>query len=437
MTEKMDLKNLDLHMGLSMGPGIGCPQCASCGKCFRDDFPILNNAEQPVVYLDNAATTQKPIEVVRAVNRYCMAQNANPLRGLYALSVTATEQYEAARHAVAKFIDAGEDCEIIFTRNTSESLNLVAYTYGMQNVQAGDEIVVSILEHHSNLVPWQMVAKAKGATLKFMYVDKNDGSLPLSEVEKKITPKTKIVAVTQVSNVLGVQTPLEEIIAKAHSVGAVCVVDGAQGAPHMKVDVQKLDCDFYAFSGHKMLAPMGIGVLYGKRELLEAMPPFMRGGEMIEDVTEQGATWAPLPEKFEAGTPNVSGAIGLRAAIEYLGQIGFDAIREHEEKLMKLTLEELAKIPYVKTYGSPDYRKHCGVLSFNIDGVHPHDVSSLMDYHGGIALRAGKHCAHPLLNYLGVNATNRISFYIYNNEEDVQKFVEQLKQVRRWIGYEK
>ena len=277
MSEKMDLHNLNLTSGL--GPacgGPGCGRCAECGKCFRDDFKILNNENQPVVYLDNAATTQKPFAVVQAVTRYYLAQNANPLRGLYALSVTATEQYEEARHVAAQFIHAKEDCEIIYTRNTSESLNLIAYTYGLANVQAGDEIVVSILEHHSNILPWQMVCQLKGATLKYMYVEK-DGTLPLSEVESKITAKTKIVAVTQVSNVLGVQTPLADIIRKAHEVGAICVVDGAQGAPHLPVDVQAMDCDFYAFSGHKMLAPMGIGVLYGKKALLEAMPPFMRG----------------------------------------------------------------------------------------------------------------------------------------------------------------
>ena len=401
---------------------------------FRQDFPILNDINNPVVYLDNGATTQKPQAVINAVRDYYIAENANPLRGLYSLSVKATEAYEKARQSVAKFINAKESCEIIFTRNATESLNLIAYSYGMSKIQENDEIVISILEHHSNILPWQMVAKAKKATLKYMYTDV-EGNISDEEIFSKITEKTKIVSITQVSNVLGVKTPLEKIIKRAHAVGAIVVVDGAQGAPHLATDVQKLDCDFYAFSGHKMLAPMGIGVLYGKKSLLEEMPPFLRGGEMIDMVTEQDATFAPLPEKFEAGTPNVSGAIGLKAAIDYLNNVGFDKIEAQEKELMDLAYTELAKIPYVTIYGPKNPALRYGVLSFNIEGVHPHDVSSLVDYHGNIALRAGHHCAQPLLKFLKTPSTNRISFYFYNTKEDVYKFIEQIKQVRKWMGY--
>ena len=401
---------------------------------FRQDFPILNDINNPVVYLDNGATTQKPQAVINAVRDYYIAENANPLRGLYSLSVKATEAYEKARQSVAKFINAKESCEIIFTRNTTESLNLIAYSYGMSKIQENDEIVISILEHHSNILPWQMVAKVKKATLKYMYTDV-EGNISDEEIFSKITGKTKIVSITQVSNVLGVKTPLEKIIKRAHAVGAIVVVDGAQGAPHLATDVQKLDCDFYAFSGHKMLAPMGTGVLYGKKSLLEEMPPFLRGGEMIDMVTEQDATFAPLPEKFEAGTPNVSGAIGLKAAIDYLNNVGFDKIEAQEKELIDLAYTELAKIPYVTIYGPKNPALRYGVLSFNIEGVHPHDVSSLVDYHGNIALRAGHHCAQPLLKFLKTPSTNRISFYFYNTKEDVYKFIEQIKQVRKWMGY--
>lgn len=401
---------------------------------FRQDFPILNDRHNPVVYLDNAATTQKPRSVIDAMQDYYTAQNANPLRGLYSLSVKATEAYEQARRTVADFINAKESCEIIFTRNATESLNLIAYTYGMENIHSGDEIVISIMEHHSNILPWQMVAKAKNAVLKYMYTD-TEGNISDKEILTKITKKTKIVSVTQISNVLGVKTPLEKIIARAHSVGAVVIVDGAQGAPHLKTDVQQLECDFYIFSGHKMLAPMGIGVLYGKKNILEKMPPFLRGGEMIDIVTEQEVTFAPLPEKFEAGTPNVSGAVGLKTAIDYLNNIGFDKIEEQEQQLMQIAHTELSKIPHVTIYGPKNPAKRYGVLSFNIEGVHPHDVSSLVDYHGNIALRAGHHCAQPLLKFLNTSSTNRISFYFYNNEEDIYKFIEQIKQVRKWMGY--
>lgn len=401
---------------------------------FKQDFPILNNSNQPVVYLDSAATTQKPQAVINAICEYCSSQNANPLRGLYGLSVAATDAYEDARKSVAEFINAQSESEIIFTRNTTESLNLIAYTYGLHNIKAGDEIVITIMEHHSNILPWQMLCKYKGATLVYLYIDEN-GEISDEEIATKITPKAKIVAFTQVSNVLGTATPLEKLIQRAHEVGAITVVDGAQGAPHIKADVQKWDVDFYAFSGHKMLAPMGIGVLYGKKNLLEEMPPFMFGGEMIETVTEQSATFAPVPTKFEAGTPNVSGAVGLRAAIDYLNKVGFDYIEEQEYKLMKLCMDELAKLPYITIYGSKDPAKRIGALSFNVEGVHPHDVSSLLDYHAHIAIRAGNHCAHPLLHYLQAPSTNRVSFYFYNTEEDVRIFIDNIKKIREWMGY--
>lgn len=401
---------------------------------FRQDFPILNRENNPIVYLDNAATTQKPQAVIDAIRNYYTNQNANPLRGLYELSVTATDAYAKARHSVAEFLNAKNDCEIIFTRNATESLNLIAYTYGMENIQANDEIVISILEHHSNILPWQMVAKAKNATLKYMYTDQQ-GHIEDTEILSKITSKTKIVSITQISNVLGVKTPLDKIIARAHAVGAIVIVDGAQGAPHIKTNVQELDCDFYVFSGHKMLAPMGIGVLYGKKNLLEKMPPFLRGGEMIDTVTEFDATFAPLPEKFEAGTPNVAGAVGLKTAIDYLNNIGFDKIEAYEQELIQLAHIELAKIPHITIYGPQNPAERYSVLSFNIDGVHPHDVSSLIDFHGNIALRAGHHCAEPLLKYLQTSSTNRISFYFYNTKEDIYKFIAQIKQVRKWMGY--
>lgn len=401
----------------------------------KKDFPILNNEENKVVYLDSAATTQKPQQVLDAIRKYYQEDNANPLRGLYGLSVKATEEYEIARKKVQKFINAKESCEIIFTRNATESLNLVAKTYGYDNIVEGDEVVISILEHHSNLLPWQILCKEKKAKLIYLYIDE-EGNIPEAELSK-INAKTKIVAITQVSNVLGVKTPLKKIISLARSYGAVVVVDGAQGAPHMKVDVAELDCDFYAFSGHKMLAPMGIGVLYGKKALLDNMSPFLYGGEMIDTVTEEDATFAPLPEKFEAGTPNVAGAVALGSAIDYLSSLGMDNVAKHDEKLVSLALSEMEKLPFVTIYGSKDAKNHSGVISFNIDGAHPHDVSSLMDYHGKIAIRAGNHCAHPLLKYLKTNSTCRISFYVYNTEEDVYAFIETLKNIRKWMGIEK
>ena len=386
-----------------------------------------------LVYLDNAATTQKPVQVVQAVDEYYRRFNANPHRGLYALSVKATDLYEEARHTVKEFIHADKDDEVIFTRNASESLNLVAYSYGLTFLKEGDEIALPVSEHHSNLVPWQMVAQAKGAKLVYLYPDA-EGRLTDEEIQSKITEKTRIVAAAQVSNVLGSVYPVRKIIARAHAVGAVVVLDCAQSIPHYPVDVAALNADFVAFSGHKMLAPMGIGVLYGKEELLNKMPPFLRGGEMIEYVHEQTASFAPLPQKFEAGTQNVGGAVGLAEAVRYLQKVGYNTIARTEAALLDYALDGLARIPHVTVYAGTENRKdRCGVISFNVEGVHPHDVASILDA-GGVAIRAGHHCAQPLMEYLCVNATCRASLYFYNTKEDIDVFLDNVKGVRGWLG---
>lgn len=400
---------------------------------FRSDFPIFNAPEnKDLIYFDNAATTQRPRHVIDAVKSFYEKSNANPLRGLYALSSQATELYENARGTVASFINAAAE-EIIFTRNASESLNLVAYTWGMQNVREGDEIAVTVMEHHSNILPWQMVCAAKNAKLVFLACDKATGEIPLSELNK-INERTKLVAVTYVSNVLGITNPVKEIAEAAHKNGAVVVVDGAQAIPHFKVDVQAIGADFFAFSGHKMCAPMGIGVLYGRRELLEAMPPFLRGGEMIEYVTKEGATWAELPHKFEAGTVNAAGAVGLGAAIDYINSIGFDEIVRRDHELTTLLMEEMRRIPHVHVVGHPDPLQHSGIVTFTIDGVHPHDIATVLDEEH-IAIRAGHHCAQPLGAHLGLPSTARASLYFYNTEDEVHRFAEKLASVRKWMGY--
>ena len=400
---------------------------------FRSDFPIFNAPEnKDLIYFDNAATTQRPRQVIDAVKNFYEKSNANPLRGLYALSSQATELYENARNTVASFINAAAE-EIIFTRNASESLNLVAYTWGMQNVREGDEIAVTVMEHHSNILPWQMVCAAKNAKLVFLDCNKATGEIPLSELNK-INERTKLVAVTYVSNVLGITNPVKEIAEAAHKNGAVVVVDGAQAVPHFKVDVQAIGADFFAFSGHKMCAPMGIGVLYGRRELLEAMPPFLRGGEMIEYVTKEGATWAELPHKFEAGTVNAAGAVGLGAAIDYINSIGFDEIVRRDHELTTLLMEEMRRIPYVRVVGHPDPFRHSGIVTFTVDGVHPHDIATVLDEEH-IAIRAGHHCAQPLGAHLGLPSTARASLYFYNTEDEVRRFAEKLASVRKWMGY--
>ena len=398
---------------------------------YRNDFPLL--MQNKIIYIDNAATSQRPQCVIDAEGDFYKNYNANPLRGLYSLSVEATEVYENAREAIRKFIGAEKSNEIIFTRNTTESLNLVAYSYGLSNVKKGDEIVVSIMEHHSDLLPWQMVAETCGAELKFIECAK-DGSIDLEKVKELITSRTKIVAMTQVSNVLGREYPVKEIAKLAHEKGAVMVVDGAQSTPHMRVDVTDLDADFFAFSGHKLLAPMGIGVLYGKEELLEKMPPFLSGGEMIDSVTRTSAVYAELPHKFEAGTVNAAGAAGLKAAIDYIEKVGFDYIGEREIALTSRAIEKMKKIPHVNIIGSENADEHTGIVTFTIDNVHPHDISELLAA-DGIAVRAGHHCAQPLLMHLGLNSTARASFAFYNTEDEVDKFTDSVATIRERMGY--
>lgn len=398
---------------------------------YRADFPLLAEKMNglPIAYLDNGATTQKPESVIGAITEYYRRQNANPHRGAYALSVTATDVYENCRERVAKFINAKRAREIIFTKNATESLNLVAYSYGLSVLKPGDEILISVAEHHSNLVPWQMVAARTGAKLNYIYLE-DDGNLSANDIETKITEKTKIVAVTQVSNVLGLVNDVKAIGAKAHAVGAVILVDGSQSVPHIAVDVRELDCDFLAFSGHKLLSPMGIGVLYGKEKLLNEMPPFLMGGDMIEYVTEQHTDYAELPAKFEAGTQNVGGAAGLTAAIDYLEKVGFDYITAREKELLDYALPQLKELDFVELYGCDSRRDNkTGLITFNVKDVHPHDVSTILDAEG-VAIRAGHHCAQPLMIYLGQNATCRASFYFYNTKEDVDRFVAGLKKVR-------
>lgn len=399
---------------------------------YKKDFPLLQDSQ--VAYLDNAATAQRPVSVLQAEKDFYEKYNANPLRGLYELGMEATDRYEEARDTVRDFLHAKKSCEIIFTRNTTESINLVAYSYGLNNLKAGDELLVGIDSHHSNLLPWQMVARQTGASLKFLECEM-DGSFTEEAIEKAVTPKTKLAAITHVSNVIGRVNPVEKIIKKVHDVGGVVLVDGAQSAPHIPIDVQEMDADFLAFSGHKLMAPMGIGVLYGKEALLNDMPPFLTGGEMIESVIREGAVFAQLPHKFEAGTVNGGGAWGLKAAIDYIKSIGFDAIEKKENALTALAMEEMKKIPHLHIIGSEDPKEHNGILNFTIDGVHPHDIASILD-EAHVDVRAGHHCAQPLLAHLGVMVTTRASISFYNTEEDVQRLVTQLKKIRRLMGYD-
>lgn len=400
-------------------------------NAYRKDFPLL--MAQDIAYLDNAATAQRPQCVLDAVNRFYCEQNANPLRGLYPLSVAATDAYENARAAVRRFLNAGSTSEIVFTRNTTEGLNLAAYSYGLSHIRAGDEVVVSILEHHSDLLPWQMVCRQTGVALKFLECEP-DGSLDLNRAEAVITDKTKLVAVTHVSNVIGRVNPIRQLADIAHRHGAVIVVDGAQSTPHIPVDVQALDADFLAFSGHKVYGPMGIGVLYGKRALLEEMPPFLTGGEMIESVTREGAVFAELPHKFEAGTVNAAGAAGLRAAIEYVESVGFDAMHRQELALTQRTLTGMADMPHIHVIGSDRAEEHNGIVTFTVEGVHPHDVSEILAC-DGVDVRAGHHCAQPLLQHLGYSATVRASFAFYNTENEVDRLLQSLSTIRERMGY--
>lgn len=398
---------------------------------YRQDFPLLQ--ENPIVYLDSAATAQRPDVVIEAEMEFYRKYNANPLRGLYSLGIEATDRYEEARECVAKFIHAASAKEIIFTRNATESLNLVAYSYGLSHLQKGDEIVVSILEHHSNQLPWRMVAEKTGAVVKYLECDRQ-GHILDADLQAAFSEKTKLVAVTQVSNVLGIRTPIDKIVALARKSGAVVVLDAAQSTPHMEVDVQKLGVDFLAFSGHKLMAPMGIGVLYGRKELLSEMPPFLTGGEMIQTVTRDKVVYAELPHKFEAGTVNGAGAWALAAAIRYLQEVGYEQIQKQELLLTTQLMDGLKKVPHVQVQGSPDPKEHCGIVSFTIDGVHPHDVSSILDA-DGIAVRAGHHCAQPLMQQIGVMSTTRASMYFYNTEEDIEKLLASVQTIRRRMGY--
>ncbi len=400
-------------------------------NAYRKDFPLLT--AQEIAYLDNAATAQRPQCVLDAVRRFYCEQNANPLRGLYPLSIAATDAYENAREAVRRFLNAKSATEIVFTRNTTEGLNLAAYSYGLSHIKAGDEVVVSILEHHSDLLPWQMVCRQTGASLKFLDCEP-DGSLDLNKAEALITDRTKLVAVTHVSNVVGRVNPIRQLADMAHKHGAVMVVDGAQSTPHIPVDVQALDVDFLAFSGHKVYGPMGIGVLYGRRTLLEEMPPFLTGGEMIESVSREGAVFAELPHKFEAGTVNAAGAAGLHAAINYVQSVGFDAMHRQELALTARTLAGMADMPHIHVIGSDRPEEHNGIVTFTVEGVHPHDVSEILAC-DGVDVRAGHHCAQPLLQHLGYSATVRASFAFYNTEEEVDRLLQSLSTIRERMGY--
>lgn len=400
----------------------------------RKQFPILDQEVngKPLVYLDSSATSQKPIQVIETLEKYYREYNSNVHRGVHTLGTKATDAYEGAREKVRKFINAKSTQEVIFTRGTTTSLNLVASSYAANTLKEGDEIIITYMEHHSNLIPWQQVAKKTGAQLKYFPLQ-TDGTLRLEDVRASITPNTKIVAVTQVSNVLGTINPIKEIAQIAHENGAVIVVDGAQSAPHLKIDVQDLDCDFFEFSGHKMCGPTGIGVLYGKKHLLENMEPIEFGGEMIDFVELYDSTWKELPWKFEGGTPIIAGAIGLGAAIDFLNEVGLENIAGHEHQLAAYALDKMSSIEGISIYGPMDPAKRCGLVTFNLADVHPHDVATVLDAEG-IAVRAGHHCAQPLMKWLNVSATARASFYLYNTEEDIDKLVEGLVKTKEYFS---
>lgn len=400
----------------------------------RAQFPILDQEVngKPLVYLDSSATSQKPLQVIEAIDKYYREINSNVHRGVHTLGTKATDAYEGSREKVRKFINAKSIQEVIFTRGTTTSINTVAASYAAANLKEGDEIVITYMEHHSNIIPWQQVARRTGAQLKYIPLQE-DGTISLDDARVTITANTKVVSVMQVSNVLGVINPVKEIAQIAHENGAIMVVDGAQSAPHMKIDVQDLDCDFLAFSGHKMCGPTGIGVLYGKKHLLENMEPIEFGGEMIDFVQLQESTWKELPWKFEGGTPIIAGAIGLGAAIDFLTEIGLDHIAEHEHKLAAYALEKMSTIEGMTIYGPLDAAKRAGLVTFNISDVHPHDVATVLDAEG-IAVRAGHHCAQPLMRWLKASATARASFYLYNTEDDIDKLVEGLVKTKEYFS---
>jgi len=408
---------------------------ASNFEALRTDFPILDQMvnDERLVYLDNAATAQRPNQVVQALVDFYQHDNANVHRGVHTLAERATADYEAARGKVQTFINAADTAEIIFTKGTTDGLNLIASTYGEANVNAGDEIVISIMEHHSNLIPWQQLAIKKHATLKLIGLTAA-GELDMADAAAKITDQTKIVAVAHASNVMGTVTPIKALADLAHQHGAVMVADGAQAVPHMPVDVQELGVDFYAFSGHKMLGPTGIGVLYGRKALLQAMPPYQYGGEMIGFVHQQSSTWAELPWKLEAGTQNIAGAIGLGAAVDYLTKLGMANVQRHEQELVAYLLPKLIAMPGITVYGPQDPAKHTGVIAFNLENLHPHDVATALDMEG-IAVRAGHHCAQPLMEALGLVATARASLYIYNTQADADQLLTSLQATKEFFKH--
>jgi cysteine desulfurase/selenocysteine lyase len=403
-------------------------------KEIKSYFPILNQEinGHPLVYLDSAATSQKPVQVIEALKHYYEFDNSNVHRGVHTLGNRATEKYEGAREKVQKFINASSTEEIIFLRGTTTALNLVAQSYGRANVEEGDEIVITYMEHHSNIIPWQQLAKERGAVLKYIELEE-DGTISLEQVRAAITERTKIVSMVYVSNVLGTMNPVKEVAEIAHGVGAVMVVDGAQAAPHLKIDVQQLDCDFFAFSGHKMVGPTGIGVLYGKKALLNEMEPVEFGGEMIDFVGLYDSTWKELPWKFEGGTPIIAGAVGLGAAIDFLNEVGLGEIEKHEHQMAAYAMDKLNGIDGLQIYGPTDPAKRAGIVTFNLNDVHPHDVATVLDM-SGIAVRAGHHCAQPLMKWLEVSATARASFYLYNDESDIDRLVEGLRSAKEYFN---
>lgn len=399
----------------------------------RKDFPILFQEvnDEPLVYLDNAATTQKPTQVLDVLRHYYEHDNANVHRGVHTLAERATEDYENSREKVRAFINAKETAEVLFTRGTTTGLNWLARSYGDAFIKEGDEIVISYMEHHSNIIPWQQLAARKGATLRYLPLT-DEGFIDMTAAKEMINEKTAIVSLAYVSNVLGVINPIKELAEMAHGNEAVVIVDGAQAAPHMTVDVQALDADFFAFSGHKMCGPTGIGVLYGKRQLLEQMEPVEFGGEMIDFVNLYDSSWKELPWKFEAGTPNIAGAIALGGAIDYLNEIGMENIHRYEQELVSYVLPKLQAIGGITIYGPQDPEHHTGVVAFNLDGIHPHDVATALDMEG-VAVRAGHHCAQPLMNYLNLPATARASFYFYNTKEDADRLIEAIKATKEFF----
>ncbi len=398
-------------------------------EAVRRDFPVLDQEVhdgQRLVYLDNAASSQRPVQVLEALDRYYRRDHANVHRGVHALSVRATEAYEAARETLARHLGAADPAEVIFTRGTTEAINLAAGSWGAANLSDGDEILLTRMEHHSNIVPWQLVAERTGAEIRWVDVTPGGEGLAMEDVGRLLSDRTRLVGVTHVSNTLGCVNPVREIADMAHDAGALCLVDGAQAAPHLPLDVAELGCDFYALSGHKMCGPTGIGALWARRELLEEMPPYQGGGEMISRVTVEGSTWAEVPQKFEAGTPNIGGAIALAAAVDYLEEVGMDRIHAHEEALVDYALERLAGVPKLEVFGPPRGEDRAAVVSFRYGDLHPHDLATILDQRG-IAIRAGHHCNQPLMERLGVSATARASFYLYNTRAEVDALVEGLE----------